>query len=328
MGPVRRREAPRSPRRRALTSALVVLLLFGGAQAYGAVLMPGWLLPASASSARSTAPVAPVVCQDGAMQVVAHEDDDLLFLSPDLLHDVQKGRCVRTVVVTTGDAARGTAYWHGRELGSRAAYARMAGVPDEWTTTDAGIPGHPAPLLTLTADPRVSLVFLRLPDGNRRGTGMQVHDHQSLMRLWQGVIPSITAVDDSSTYTADTLTATLTTLVDAFRPTTLRTQDWTIPFQTGDNADHTATALFVREADRGVATPHVLLAYGGYPMWTRVPNVGLSDLRGKTAAFVAYAHHDSLMCLEPWCADSVVAALRLSRQYVVATQTTGDPPGR
>lgn len=328
MGLVRRREARRSPRRRALTSVLLVLVLLGGAQAYGALLLPGWLLPAAATATAPATSQAPVVCTGGALQVVAHEDDDLLFLSPDLLHDVQAGRCVRTVVVTTGDAARGTAYWHGRELGSRAAYARMAGVPDEWTTSDAGIPGHPAPLLTLTADPRVSLVFLRLPDGNRRGTGMQVHDHESLMRLWQGLIPTISAVDDSSTYTADTLTTALTTLVDAFRPTTVRTQDWTIPFQTGDNADHTATALFVREADRGTTTPHVLLAYGGYPMWTRMPNVGLADLRGKTAAFVAYAHHDSLMCLEPWCADSVVAALRLSRQYVVASQTTGDVPPR
>ena len=313
----------RSGRRFVATTAVAALLVLSVAQGEGAVLTPTWAAPVTAPAA----PAGPVTCHDGAMQIVAHEDDDLLFLSPDLLHDVQAGRCVRTVVVTAGDAARGTAYWQGRELGSQAAYARMAGVPDAWTTTDAGVPGHPIPLLTLTADPRVSIAFMRLPDGNRRGTGMQVHDHESLMRLWQGLIPGITAVDGSSTYTGDTLTATLATLVDAFAPSTLRTQDWTIPFQTGDNADHTATALFVRQADHRVTFAHVLLAYGGYPMWTRPTTVRGADLRDKTAAFVAYAQHDSIMCLEPWCAGSVVAALRLSRQYVVASQTTGDPTG-
>ena len=37
------------------------------------------------------------------MQIVAHPDDDLLFQSPDLLHDVVGGKCVRTVFVTAGE---------------------------------------------------------------------------------------------------------------------------------------------------------------------------------------------------------------------------------
>ena len=160
----------RSGRRFAATTAVAALLVLSVAQGEGAVLTPTW----AAAVTTPDAPAAPVTCHDGAMQIVAHEDDDLLFLSPDLLHDVQSGRCVRTVVVTAGDAARGTAYWQARESGSRAAYARMAGVPDVWTTTDAGVAGHPIPLLTLAGDPRVSLAFMRLPDGNRRGTGMQV----------------------------------------------------------------------------------------------------------------------------------------------------------
>ncbi|WP_337973856.1 PIG-L family deacetylase [Cellulomonas sp. NTE-D12] len=323
MGVRGRRGATRASVGRAVAIvAVAALLVLSAAQGEGAVLAPTW---GTSAEAAATVPAGPVSCHDGAMQIVAHEDDDLLFLSPDLLHDIQSGRCVRTVVVTAGDAAQGTAYWKSRERGSQAAYAQMAGVRDAWTTTDAGVQGHPIPLLTLTADPRISIAFLRLPDGNRRGTGMRVHDHESLMRLWQGAIPTITAVDGSSTYTADTLTSTLAALVNAFAPTTVRTQDWTIPFQTGDNADHTATALFVRSADHAVTSAHVLLSYGGYPIWTRPTVVHGADLRDKTAAFVAYAHHDPLMCLEPWCADSVVAALRLSRQYVVASQTTVGP---
>jgi LmbE family N-acetylglucosaminyl deacetylase len=320
-----RRDRP-ATRRLAVTTAVAGMLLFSVAQHAGAVMMPSWASAAPPSARTVTTSEGSAECGDGALQVVAHQDDDLLFLSPDLLHDVQGGRCVRTVYVTDGDAARGDAYWLAREQGSMAAYAQMAGVADAWTTSDAGVPGHPIRLLTLSADPRVSLVFMRLPDGNRRGTGMRMHDHESLMRVWQGLIPSITAVDGSTTYTAATLTSTLATLITDFAPTTVRTQDWTIPFQTGDNADHTATALFVQRADPAVTSAHLLLAYGGYPMWTRPADVVGVDLAGKTAAFRAYARHDEIMCLEPWCAGSVVASLRLTREYVVARRVTGDVP--
>ncbi|PVU81483.1 hypothetical protein DDP54_16555 (plasmid) [Cellulomonas sp. WB94] len=267
----------------------------------------------------STAP-----CAAGAMQVVAHEDDDLLFQSPDLAQDVLAGRCVRTVFLTAGDAAQGETYWRGREAGSLAAYAQMAGVADRWSSSDAGVPGHTVRLMTLTDAPQVSVVFLRLPDGNRAGTGMLVHDHQSLRRLWDGDIAAIDAVDGSATYTDASLTSTLTDLMTAFRPTTVRTQDWTIEFRHGDNADHTATALFTRQADQGYRSAHTLLAYGGYPMWTRLPNVTGTDLRAKKDAFQAYAAHDPKICLEPWCPGDLVSTLRLARQYIVASEATGD----
>lgn len=110
--------------------------------------------------------LAATTCSSGTtMNFVAHEDDDLLFMSPDLLHLVQGGHCVRTVFVTAGDDNQGTAYWQGRQAGSEAAYAQMAGVKNAWTTADAGISGHPMTLATLTAMPSLSLVFMHLPDG-------------------------------------------------------------------------------------------------------------------------------------------------------------------
>lgn len=268
------------------------------------------------------APATP--CVAGAMQVVAHEDDDLLFQSPDLAQDVLAGRCVRTVFLTAGDAAQGEAYWRSREAGSLAAYAQMAGVADRWSSSDAGVPGHAVRLMTLTDAPQVSVVFMRLPDGNRAGTGTFVHDYQSLRRLWDGDIAAIDAVDGSTTYTDASLTTTLTDLMTEFHPTIVRTQDWTIEFRHGDNADHTATALFARQADHGYRSAHTLLAYGGYPMWTRLPNVTGTDLKAKKAAFEAYAAHDRKLCLEPWCPGDLVSTLRLARQYVVASEATGD----
>ena len=258
------------------------------------------------------------------MQIVAHEDDDLLFQSPDLLHDVQAGRSVRTVFLTAGDAAKAEPYWSSRERGSLAAYAQMAGVANAWTTSDVGVAGSPIRMLTLTGAPRISLVFMRLPDGNRRGTGMIVHHHESLMKLWQGSVVSIHAVDGSATYTAATLQQTLTALMTAFQPTTVRGQDWTIPFGTGDNADHTAAALFTRQAHRDYASAHTLFAYMGYPAWVRLPNVAGADLAAKRSAFQTYATHDPLVCLAPWCAGDLVASLRLARQFVTASESIGN----
>ena len=260
----------------------------------------------------------------GAMQIVAHQDDDLLFQSPDLLHDVAAGRPVRTVFVTAGDAARDRTYWTGRERGSMAAYARMAGVADRWTTSDAGVAGTPIRMHTLVGAPHISLVFMRLPDGNRSGSGMMVHHHESLMRLWRGDIPTIHAVDGTASYSAASLRHTLTTLMSAFQPTTVRTQDWTIAFGTGDNADHTATALFVQQSHRDYDAAHTVIAYEGYPVWTRPPDVDGADLTGKSRAFDAYAVDDSIMCLKAWCAGDLVSSLRLARQYTTASESVGN----
>jgi LmbE family N-acetylglucosaminyl deacetylase len=272
----------------------------------------------------SSAPVQAGSSPGGAMQIVAHQDDDLLFQSPDLLHDITAGRRVRTVFVTAGDAARDETYWSGRERGSLAAYAQMAGVADVWSTTDAGVPGTSVRMQTLVGAPQISVVFMRLPDGNRTGAGMIVHHHESLMRLWQGSIASVHAVDGSATYTGASLRSTLTALMTAFGPTTVRTLDWTIAFGTGDNADHTATGLFVQQAHRDYDSAHTVVAYEGYPAWTRLPDVTGDDLAAKQSAFQAYATDDSLMCLEPWCPGDLVSSLRLARQYVTASESVGN----
>ena len=275
---------------------------------YTTLLVPG------ARAAPAAPAIAAAPCVGGALQVVAHTDDDLLFLSPDLLHDIQAGRCVRTVYLTAGDAGRTERYWLGREDGVRAAYAHMAGVEDRWTVSDAGVADHPILLATLDEDPGISLAFLRLPDGNRTGAGTRATEHQSLRWLWDGSIAELRTVDGTARYTAETLTQTLTAFLLDAEPTTVRTLDWTIDFRRGDSADHTAAALFARQAAAAYPAAHTLLGYGGYPIWTRSPNVSGSDLQDKASALLTYGRHDSLMCLRPWCADALVCSLRVSRQ--------------
>ena len=65
------------------------------------------------------------------LNFVAHQDDDLRFLSPDLLDAVQGGQAVRSVFVTAGDAGAGQLLAEPAAR-ARAAYAKMAGVANTW----------------------------------------------------------------------------------------------------------------------------------------------------------------------------------------------------
>src|SRR6476620_1769830 len=95
-----------------------------------------------------SAPLPPCL-QGTTLNFVAHEDDDLLFLSPDLLHDIHNGRCVITVFLTAGDAGDVSSYWLARENGSKAAYAQMAGLANSWAQSSLNVSNHQLVLFTL-----------------------------------------------------------------------------------------------------------------------------------------------------------------------------------
>jgi len=276
-------------------------------------------------SAGST-PGATSTCPAGAtLNVVAHPDDDLLFLSPDLLHDMQGGRCVRTVFVTAGER-NDSDLMLSRESGMKAAYAQMAGVANSWTTTDAGVSGHPMPLVTLANRPSVSLVFMRLPEGFW-GDGGTSRD-ETLKNLWLGTVSQIHADDGSSAYTTTSLTAALTSLMTAFRPDTIRTQDYVGTFGDGDHDDHHAAAYLARQAHLAYTTSHTFIGYQDYETENRPQNIFDPDLTAKKNALYAYLAFDSAPCGSPPNCGSNEYADWLKRQYVVGMESGVDttPP--
>jgi LmbE family N-acetylglucosaminyl deacetylase len=318
LGLVRRPEvAPRGAQLRCLSHRLML----AKSRLFVAILLAsvGMVLLAPAATHTATA-----ACLSGAtMNVVAHEDDDLLFLSPDLLHDIQSGRCVRTVYVTAGDADNEADYWMSRESGMKAAYAQMAGVANSWSTADAGVSGHPIPLLTLTGRPSVSLEFMRLPDGNGDGSGYPNNNFESLQKLWQASISQIHAVNGSSAYTKSGLTSTLTTLMSSLQPDTVRTQDYVDAFGDVDHSDHIATAYFTRAAHQGYTTPHQLIGYMDYATNDLAQNVFDPDLTAKRNAFNSYLGFDEAPCgSPPNCGNNDYAGW-IKRQYTVGSESGG-----
>ncbi|MDQ0633513.1 LmbE family N-acetylglucosaminyl deacetylase [Arthrobacter pascens] len=272
------------------------------------------------SLAASPSASADTACAAGsALNIVAHEDDDLLFQSPRLISAIRGGLCVRTVYVTAGDANDSAAYWASRENGVKAAYAQLANVANSWTTADAGIPGHPIPVTTLSGAANISLAFMRLPDGFRDGSGGSNNGNESLQKLYSGVINTITAVDNSSSYTHSTLQATILAFMNNYRATQIVTLDYAGSYGDGDHSDHHTVAYLVMAAHQQYSLPHTITGYQGYGITQRPSNVLDPDLTAKTNAFLAYAQYDYRTCnTAEWCSSRSEGAW-FSRSYTVGT---------
>jgi LmbE family N-acetylglucosaminyl deacetylase len=258
------------------------------------------------------------------MNVVAHEDDDLLFMNPDIDHELKAGHCVRTVFITAGDAGSGSFYWVGRQQGAEAAYASMLGTADVWVQRIVQLPG--GQYITV-ANPRgnskVSLIFMSLPDGNLRGEGFNSSGHTGLARLESGEIKSTRTVDGQSSYTSDQLVDGLDALMHAYQPAEIRTQANFASSEYPDHSDHMAVGRYTKRAygqyeqqqfDGQVQIP--LRYYIGYPIHAMPANVTGADLDAKIAAFAAYTQYDNAVCvtLHP-CRFADVFQAYLGRQY-------------
>ena len=256
------------------------------------------MAPDPANESPSKAPeTAPVFAGRAAiLNFVAHPDDDLLFMSPDLLHAIQAGGNVRTVYLTAGDSGQqATSYWQDRENGVRAAYAEMASVANSWTQSDLGLAGHPIPIFTLTDQPNISVAFMRLPDGAVNGSGFASNGHQSLQKVWAGAAATIEAIDRSSIYTLSALTSTLAYFITSFQPEQVNTLDYRRTYGDGDHSDHHTVGYLAQTAMAQGNSSVALIGYEGYPVIPLPANVSDADQKAKQSVFFTYAQHDKLV---------------------------------
>ncbi|MEE1783664.1 PIG-L family deacetylase [Streptomyces sp. SP17BM10] len=219
-----------------------------------AALVAATVTPLVGAAAAETAPTA-----DGYLQIVAHQDDDILFMNPDLAR--QYSAPSTTVYLTSGEQATKTEsaclYAQHREEGAREAHARLAGVADDWDfdTLTLGN-GKTVELDTLRGTPNpVRLVFFRLYQSGDPGAPGET----SLDDLYIGPVPvdgkpvtpnpkrtlgSLTSDGEEcrsapgdprrtpdyrpfghQTYTHEELVAALTDLMGRYNPSVLLAQD-------------------------------------------------------------------------------------------------------
>jgi hypothetical protein len=172
-----------------------------------------------------------------------------------------------------------------------AAYAAMAGVPNDWFEDTMVVGGHRIARLSLLRT-KIVLLFLRLPDGK----GNPVRPGQSLKKLWQGDIVSIGALDSAEQYTRVGLIETLTSLMDAYQPDEIRTLDYHGPYGDGDHADHHTAGYLTYEAQRQYRSAHRISGYLGYPLDFQPENLTVEARDQKLEFFLAYAPYDAKVC--------------------------------
>ncbi len=228
----------------------------------------------------------------------AHQDDWQLFMNPSAFEDVTRpGSRAVFIYVTAGDAGYGTGkgtrrhpYYLARERGAELAVRFMADAEGGTANLDeAGtveINGH---AIRRVAYRNTVSYYLRLPDGGLSGKGYAATGHQSLRLLAEAAVPTMMAVDGSTTYLgwAD-LSATLRTIVERergpARSVLLHVPETETRTNFGDHPDHQMTARLVGDATGTLSCAervfHIAYASAKLP-----ENLGGQERDLKTAVF-------------------------------------------
>ncbi|MFD9338456.1 PIG-L family deacetylase [Streptomyces sp. NPDC060028] len=341
-------------RRRFLLAAVLPMLTVGATGVLA--VASGQQTSAEATQTQNTNPAdaLPVSTTAGSVvQIVAHPDDDLFFMNPDLSRSLVAGSPVTTVYLTSGEAdgrneAQGAAakdpaqpadrahYAEARQNGIRSAYAQMAtgDRTSMWKRTvmsTAG--GGQAELDVLIAKPQVNLVWLELREA-RNPTG---DNPDSLRGLWDGRIPALgpqlttgTPVRQPFTYTKDQVIQAVAGLLGTYRPTTIRIQDpapgrYADTGKYTDHQDHmygarfaqAATARYAAQVPAGERPRFTVQNYLGYHNGTLPHALDPQTAEAKIGYLKTYAWNDrENYCGSPsGCGDRKVAGSPTGRNW-------------
>ena len=232
----------------------------------------------------------------------AHYDDDLVFANPTLLHALERGWHARSFFFTASDAGAGmSAYAAGRERGIRAAYDVMRGAAGPWS--DRSVTLRSGLTVTVTrpdADDRISLSFLRLPDGGLRGGGYANTGWESLAKLESGELSSIRTLDTGQEVTRELLQSTIAELVQDHDPASVISHHPGFADAAGDDhPDHQTVGRMVTAAVDADLIEADRVHYAiGYPGARHPANIDPALLRRKLEVFAAYGAHDPVVTRE------------------------------
>ena len=211
----------------------------------------------------------------GELVIVAHQDDDQLFMQPDLYETVTNRRPLTVVYVTAGDANTGVAYADSRVADATTAYGVVAGTTD-WSCGWISIAGHAAQHCRL-ADANLSLVFLGYPDG-----GLTGNLPNSLLQLWQGATTGAdTVADHVAHYDQGGLIATVAEIITTTEPRLVRTLDIS-GAHGSDHADHVIVGALTVLALASAGSDANVVSYRGYDVNSEPANV-LDAVYDKTS---------------------------------------------
>lgn len=276
------------------------------------------------------------------MQIVAHPDDDLYFMNPELQQSINDNDRLVSVYVNCGESSGVNkvpgakkppepdvpGYAGARRQGLRQAYALMATGKDQapWKVgTKTLQDGTLVEVDTLEGHSGVQLVFL----GVRQHSVGGANQDNALPVLWSDPTASTsTLVSTGSPVTAshevtrESLIANLAALLNEHKPTLVRTLDPDPDSQVhdsknrphhdqpgySDHPDHTAAALFAyaaleRYEGPGEGRSHSVVSYRGYYNERWPDNLPPQLQRAKADVLNAYGGSPDRCDFEAGCGD-------------------------
>jgi LmbE family N-acetylglucosaminyl deacetylase len=260
----------------------------------------------------NTLPVGVPLVHSRDLAIVAHSDDDLVYLQPDQLERARRGGATIVHVTDGGaDADR-------RHAGLMLAYTAGTGF-DGWQCGWIEVLGHAVEHCRLE-DAHLSLVFLGYPEGDPAGDAPT-----SIARLWDGRLDIAISIGELTTaYRRDDVLDTLTALVAATQPRTVRTLD-TAGIHGIDHADHAIVGAAALLAVAGIETP------AGEPLPEVIafradgtgaePATLIDPLFERSAGVLAYYDgcvERSAPCGEPAAVITEAHAAALRRRYAMS----------
>ncbi|MEU6244541.1 PIG-L family deacetylase [Streptomyces sp. NPDC047024] len=294
------------------------------------------------------------------IQVLAHPDDDLYFINPDLQRALEAGHLVTSVYLTAGEADGRNidtrdpdrlksppdyeGYAEARQRGLCAAYAAMVtgDRESEWARDVFSFStGVTAERATLVAAPHVRLFFfgLRMVD-TQHGFAADVPPAR-LATLWTGEAAAQLTLNAAESplrrpqeVTRDALVRSLAELLHHMRPSQFWTMDpdpWHTAWDeqrgpaSSDHADHTATAQFAL-----AALEHYVLEGGEPPVVDHCVGYGNklwpSNLTEhawaeKKRVLEVYTSADGHDCRHHYCGDRQLSDGADIRRYGWSTRT-------
>ncbi|GAA3389725.1 hypothetical protein [Streptomyces roseoviridis] len=268
------------------------------------------------------------------LHVVAHQDDDLYFMNPDLVRALQDGDRITTVVLTAGEGDGINAdtdnprraslppdfsgYSTARGCGLRSAYARMTtgdrNSPWNRDVVDL-VPGFAVERFVLAADERVQMFFcqLHMSAATPEGTRARITDLWAGRTATQPTLPVRGSVlTEVQHISRDQVIGGLVTLLAYARPTTVRTMDpdpehdgGKQGFVMSDHLDHTATTQFALAAleryRAGAQVIPVVEHFRAYSNRFWGYNLDATALTEKAQYLATYAGLDATACPQGTC---------------------------
>lgn len=174
--------------------------------------------------------------------VTGDADDWQLFMSQNLITDLDVGRKAVIITLTAGDGGNGATTFNGssvpyyiaKELGSVYTSKFVADLNNRFVPAFPALT-YPVPTITTANINGKSIAkyvygnpsgvgstvnyFLRLPDGGSSGDGFPGTGNKSLKKLKNGSIANITSVDGVTTYTWNELLTTIYSIINLERAT-------------------------------------------------------------------------------------------------------------